>query len=278
MSDATTWRVGTSDVVPADDVDAHDERGILWMWEPPSPRHLYTIGCDPTVGITGWQRDLRTQDDAATDNAAIEVFRKGAEGLDVQVAEWAAPVDAYDLARVLNVIGRLYGGADEDGQALVCIEVYPGPGLGTQRELISTYGYTRLPPWRYEDAMAPKLTSKYGWYSTRSTRRDLWIRGRHHINAGKVDIRSEWLVEEMADCTVDNFMAGTARAVTGAHDDRVVAMMIAIWFANEWGLSVEPVSTRVEDTSNQPSWQASDVSARAMYDEWDEKVARMLED
>ena len=112
-----------------------DPRGIIWLYEPPSPRARYVMGVDASQGRTGWSRYNRTEDDSEIDNGAIEVIRLGTgepghPGFtpDVQVAEYAAPIDPYDLATVANTMGRLYGGRNEDGQALAIIEVYPGPG------------------------------------------------------------------------------------------------------------------------------------------------------
>src|SRR5438105_4562479 len=113
-----TYQVGNFDIAQTEITD-RDPRGAIWMWEPYRNGHTYVVGVDPTVGITGWHRSLRTRDDHATDNGAIQVIRCG--NPDVQVAEYAAPVDAIELAPVVNLLGRLYGQGQEDGQALVII-------------------------------------------------------------------------------------------------------------------------------------------------------------
>jgi hypothetical protein len=136
-----------------------DPRGIIWLWEPPHSRANYVMGVDPTFGITGWDRAFRTQDDKRVHNGAIELIRVG-NGLpgmddfspDVQVGEYAAPIDPEDLADVANLLGRLYSGRDEDGQSLSIVEVHPGPGLVTQRRLINTHGYTNHFVWKTQDA------------------------------------------------------------------------------------------------------------------------------
>ncbi len=50
--------------------------------------------------------------------------------MDIQVAEFAAPIDAEDAAGVVNFLGRMYAGASEEDQALAIIEVQPGMKLG----------------------------------------------------------------------------------------------------------------------------------------------------
>jgi hypothetical protein len=156
----TTYTVGRWGL-ELSDYDQTDPRGQLLVWEPPQSWAVYMIGVDPTLGILGWNRHLRSDEDWKHDNAAIEVFRKGrtevverSDGVkvlekqpDVQVAEWVGPLDAEDLAYVCNFIGRMYCGNDEDGQGMLCIEVSPGPGWLTQRVLASQFGYERFPPW-----------------------------------------------------------------------------------------------------------------------------------
>ena len=274
---AQTFRIGNYDAVPCE-MDDLDARGLLWMWQPPSPNATYTLACDPTVGITGWDRRLRTRDDAKVDNACIQVIRNGGSAPDEQVAEWAAPIDAVDLAAVVNVLGRLYAGANEDGQALAAIEVYPGPGLVTQRELINRFGYMNLPRWEHLDGAVPRATNNFGWTSTRSTRQVLWMRGMNHINRGYIRIHSPWLVEEMTDCTPDNFLAATGRARYGRHDDRVVAMLIAIWFANAWTMTIEPTERGGLEVPNAPDYQRTDCTVEQMHESWSERFSDLIED
>lgn len=273
-----TYRVGKQTLTPCEVPENNtDARGILWMFEEPKPNATYVVGCDPTLGISGWHRTLRTKDDVRKDNAAIEVFRHTGQG-DVQVAEYAAPIDPYDLADVCNTIGHIYAGANEDGQALMCIEVYPGQGLMTQRELISRFGYFNLPPWRYEDKLAPHITGRFGWYSTRSTRQTLWARGISLLQRKGVILRSPWLVEEMADCTPDSFLSMSGRARNGLHDDRVVAMLIAIWFANEWSMAIEPTEKSQAEVVGAPDWQKSDCTLAQMESDWNDRFSSLLDD
>lgn len=284
-----TLSVGNYTLQSAEQV-GNDERGLLWMWETPQQNAEYVIGIDPTVGLTGWSRwtgggekflsGAYTGDDAKTDNAVIEVLRKAkrAGEPDVQVAEFAAPCDPYELAPIVNFIGRLYAGNNEEQQALACIEVYPGPGLWTQNELVNRFGYINLPPWRYEDGLLPKLTKKYGWFSSKASRRDLWIRGIRHITTGGITINSPWLVEEMTKCVQDNFLSVTSRAAYGAKDDRVVATLIAIWYAHEWGLEMNAPEAAPLEVSGGADYQAMDCTAEEMSSMWSDKFAQLSEE
>src|SRR5579863_2421573 len=155
-----------------------DPRGLLLMWDPPSKEKKYIMGLDPTAGITGWTRGTRADGDHKVDNAAIEIFE--VEGIrepvykivngervpdidpmtkrqrllyrDVQVAEFAAPCDAVEIARVANILGRIYAG-DADDQCELIWEAWPGPGLLTTQELLRL-GYGNTWMWEYIDSVA----------------------------------------------------------------------------------------------------------------------------
>lgn len=255
-----------------------DPRGIVWLFEEPTSRATYCMGVDPTVGRTGWHRYNRSDDDHLTDNGAIEIIRIGRNGApDVQVAEYAAPVDPYDLAVVANAMGRLYAGDEEEGQCLAIIEVYPGPGMPTQREMIEKYGYTNHFVWMYGDGMVPKQTGSLGWQSSQRSVRDLWIKGIRHISAGQIEVRSPWLVEELADCEMD-LEKMRARAIYGGHDDRAVALLLAIWAGHQWSFDIEVDNRPAEPGVSDATWQASAISASRMYEEWEERLSQIVDD
>jgi hypothetical protein len=278
----TTWRIGKHGLVP-EPYDKADPRGLLLAWEPPYETCDYSVGVDPTVGIMGWNRLTRTSEDYKHDNAAIEVFRVGAwkNGVkqpDVQVAEWAGPVDAEsDLPHIANFIGRLYGGSHEDKQALMTIEVVPGPGWMTQRVMHSQLGYERFLPWLVEgNRMVMRDTGKRGWYSNQSTRRDLWVRSGGHIKRRKCILHSTHFVEEMVLCTPDNFIALTAAATrlgrSGLNDDRVVAGMLALWAANEWQIGADATEPTPVVNTAEIDLQNSDASYEQMMERWNDYV------
>lgn len=271
----------------ADDLYDGDPRGIIWLYEPPNPRAKYVMGIDPTQGRTGWNRYFREDDDQLTDNGAIEIIRLGkgdpaSPGFipDVQVAEFAAPIDPYELADIANILGRMYSGNDEDGQALAIIEVYPGPGGPTQRMLMEKYGYTNLYRWQFLDTGETSSHSKFdfGWYSTKQSVQHLWTRGLRTIHRKQLVFKSPHLVEEFANCQMDTVKLRGAAA--SGHDDRVVAMLLAIWAGHNYTFSMETEKSRVE-TGPSIEWQATDISSDRMYDAWNERydeISRMMED
>lgn len=277
------YRIGRFIAQPASSSDYHndhDPRGILWMFEPPHNFCNYIIGTDPTYGIENWSRENRNKDDAKTDNAVACVIRKGFKGQpDVQVAEFAAPITPFEFAGVVNFIGRLYGGDNEEGQAYLCNEVWPGPGLSLHAELSTKFGYTNEYYHRYLNTAAPTVTQWPGFYANRQSVSDLWIKGRHHINKGNVRILSPWLVEEMADCSWDmQRNRGFAQQGSSRHDDRVSALLLALWAANQWTMSIAPSEQQAPEKLEQPNWQASDCSAASMLDAWNERVGSFDEE
>ena len=253
--------------IETDDDLRADPRGIVWMFEPPVVGAHYIMGCDPTVGITGWNRAIRTENDHRTDNGAIEIFRVDAERkllykkdkspdidpvthlqryiyVDVQAAEFFAPIDAVEVARVANILGRVYAGDAED-QCEFIYEAYPGPGLLTTQELLRL-GYTNLWMWEYIDSIAEE-TSRIGWRSTRETQRLLWFRSRRHLMERRARILSPWLVNEYRTA-VNDPEKQRAKAAYGCHDDLMQAANMCFWGGHKWAYDPERTNDPVSES------------------------------
>ncbi len=244
-----------------------DPRGLVLMWEEPKPWAKYILSIDPSEGLTGWTRSSRQDGDHKTDNGVIEIFRPDAIKLplfkdgkpmidkitgqhqfvmrDLQVAEFAAPIDAVEIARVANIMGRIYAG-EEDDQCECILESYPGPGPLTTQELIRL-GYGNLWMWEYFADSVATETSSIGWHATPRSTRLLWTRARRHLMERKAKIMSKWLVEEYTNAVVDMDKM-TARAAYGCHDDRLRASNLAFWAGHKWAYEIErtdePVTER----------------------------------
>lgn len=241
-----------------------DPRGLIWMWEPPISGATYVMGCDPTVGRTGWTRYSRVKEDAKTDNGAIEIIKVGKNGRrDTQVAEYAAPIDAFDLAYVINIMGRIYAGSDED-QCKCIIEVFPGPGAGTLQQCLEL-GYTNHFRWEYYGDTVVTPTRSMGWHASHRTNRDLWVKASRHMVLQNVVVKSPWLVEELADCRMN--MEKDYAENPGGHDDRVRAFCLALWIANSWSMNVERTQEKI-GTVAPIEWQSSDMGMDEIYEGW----------
>lgn len=256
-----------------------DSRGLIKLWEPPRPNARYVMGVDPTAGLTNWHRSLRNDDDAKTDNGVIEIIRVG-NGInipDVQVGEYAAPIDAEDLADVCAMLGRMYCGNSEMGEALCILEVWPGPGALTVRRLINHYGYSNLWRWEFLASLVPSITNEFGWRSDVKTLQLLWSRYARHLAKSLAVIKSPWLMEELSD--LQNIAGKTFPQPSGErkHDDRVRAHAMAVWAAHDWGLAEMPEPQKVDKGERDVPWQASDCSLDRMMDLWEEQYQRIVE-
>lgn len=246
-----------------------DPRGVVWLWDEPKNYHTYVMGCDPTTGITGWNRGNRTDKDYKTDNATIVVFAVDAQVAemldnnnqpiidpatnepkvyyqDVQVAEFAAPIDAVEIAHVCNILGKLFKGTAEEACELI-FESYPGPGVLTLHELVRL-GYPNL--WNWEKLVNDigESTSTIGWHSNKESQRALWARSRRHLMLNKAVIRSKWMLEEYANAVVDADKS-RARAAYGFHDDRIQAANMCFWAGHRWTYDAEPTELMVTDVA-----------------------------
>jgi|SRR5689334_6002308 len=275
----TIPRCGRIEVIPKDQLDA-DARGIVWMYEPPMRNANYVMGVDATKGIPNWDRRLRTQDDDRVDNGAIEIIKvgDGARIPDVQVCEYAAPIDPEDLADVANALGRLYAGRNDDDQCLANIEVWPGPGWITAKRMVHQFGYTNIWIPRYVNTLQPQAARNViGWQSNQRTMRDLWIKGTKHIASGLLTVYSPHLVDEFTDCETDPVKM-TAKASFGHHDDRAIAILLAIYGAHDWSDAFVETQSIEAVPGTLPNWQASDISAEALQEAWEEKFSSLLDD
>ena len=245
-----------------------DGRGIVHVWEPPIAQARYIMGGDPTVGITGWTRSSRIEGDHKIDNGAIEVFRVDAikrplfleDGspdidpitkihrfryADLQVAEYFAPIDAVEFARVLNVLGRVYAG-DANDQCECIFESYPGPGVLTLQELLRL-GYGNLWQWEIIADGSAEPTTHIGWRSWKESQRLLWYRARRHLMEKRLQIQSPWLLEEYRNAVSDPEKM-RARAAYGAHDDLLQVASMCFWASHKWTYEAERTWEAVTET------------------------------
>lgn len=258
-----------------EDITPSQARGYVWLFESPQAGQAYVIGVDPTFGITGWTPELTTDEDLNIDNAVVSVWRIGRDGRDYQVAEYAAPIDVYELASVVNGLGRLYSGNNEMGQAHVIVEVYPGPGWPTEQSLIHHYGYINYYRPKYINTLTPEYGKGIGWQAGPKQVRDLAIFTRKHVAAGKLVIRSPWLLSEMQDCKLDSEKFTIYAEGNGIHDDRVRAAALAWFAAHDFTTQIQiPESSKVV-AHKSVNWQQSDMSAESLKQAWEDRFEEL---
>lgn len=251
--------------------------GVIWIWERPDRHYQYVIGVDASRGIPGWSR-LIPSDPGSIDNCAISVWKIGERGdPHTQVAEYAGPVTTDEAAPIVNYLGRLFAGRDDEC-AEVIVETYPSPGEPLQEKLISQYGYYNL--YRKANIATGNWSRDCGWEATGRSVLYLWskttpIFSYQHPKSGRVKtvIRSRWLVDEMKVCERDPQKA-TAKAEHGFHDDRVRAAQLAILCIERWQNDSYKENERAEDETRKKvvDYQSSDMTAAEMVDAIEEKL------
>ena len=279
------------DEEPWEDIE-RDPRGILLMFEPRRSGAKYIMGMDSSEGITGWSRATRQPDDKKIDNGAIEVYEIGAirepvwkiengkkvpeidkrtrrqkiHFRDVQVAEFRAPCDAVEIARIANIIGRIYH--DDDGEPAELIwESWPGCGMLCTQELLRLQ-YGNLWHWEYISDVAEE-TDRLGWRSNRESMKLLWYRTRRHLMQENVVIRSKWLRQEYADAVID-YDKMRAMADYGDHDDLMMASNLALWAGNRWTYEMESSQEVATENANPTDFQnyAPGLGDDASWETW----------
>jgi hypothetical protein len=256
----------------------NDPRGIVWVWEPPSRGHTYGIGIDPSFGRTGWSRYTRVKEDRRINNSVIQVVRMGRyDEPDTQVCEYAAPVDAFEIGQIAAILGRIYAGSDDTDQCKVILEVFPGPGKMTARQLLED-GYVNLWRWEYYAEIKAEQAAQFGWHATNQTNRDLWSKASRHLILKNAVVRSPWLLTEFEDCRWNqDKQYGENPNDEKGHGDRVRAFNLAIWMLNGWSSNLERRKEEVR-TTPRPEPACSDMSWTQVQDAWQESWERMCEE
>jgi hypothetical protein len=195
----------------------------LVIWELPKPGNIYVTSVDASHGL-------------AQDNAAIEVIRVGnRRKQDEQVAEWAGNLPPGDLAVVAAVIGRIYRDKGSDLDCLLAVESNPGsPGTTTQL-VLQQLGYNNLYIDHNPHSTRGNYKDRYGWWTTTGTRPLLINTLLEFLGKGEVQVNSPDLIQEMGSFVRTQTPGGRIHiaAFDGYHDDRLIALGIALFVAHE---------------------------------------------
>lgn len=213
-----------------------DPNGYLLVFVEPDPLRKYFIGVDVGTG-------------SGLSNSVIHVVQQGdLDTPDIQVAEFACDfLDPHQLAPVVDKVGRLYWSDVDDLPAEVAIEVYPGPGEGTQYDLITFYEYPNLFIRQVYDSTHNMYVQKYGWNTSAKTKKQIVNWGVHQYKTDQWIIHSPWMLDEMIDFHAEHAVAvsvqdsefsivkeatTSSRIKSKVKSDRVMAGLIAEWTCN----------------------------------------------
>lgn len=194
----------------------------IFIWEWPLEGEEYVLGVDTGDGI-------------GADRSVVEVIRKGtAYRNDEQVAEFAsAYINAYDFWAICMALGTLYTVPRDGGlrQPKIVAEVNRN-GESVQLELRKR-GWGNFHIWvRYDSKkMNQAQSTKLGWVTNSWSRPMCLDMLLKYIDAGWVNINSPWFVDEMSDLE-RSWDQQDLKAIHGGHDDRIMAMAIALFSAH----------------------------------------------
>jgi hypothetical protein len=153
---------------------------------------------------------------------------------DEQVAEWAGDLPPSDLAIVAALVGRIYRDKGDDLDALMAVECNPGsPGTTTQL-VLQQLGYTNFYMWRRPHAATGGESTVYGWWTTPATRPLLINTLVEYLKKEWVKVNSPELILEMGSFVKTRTPTGRIHlaAFDGYHDDRLLALAIALYVAH----------------------------------------------
>lgn len=198
----------------------------LVIYELPKPGAYYVVAVDASYGLDGG------------DNAAIEVLKVGtARWQDEQVAEWCGNLDNLTLASVAWVIGNIYRDKEADLPALMAVECNPGSPGGTTQIELQRMGYPNFYVWKRPMRTTGGFSTEYGWWTTPSTRPLITDGLKNYILKGDLLINSAKFIEEMGSFVDlplrDGRLIHHLAAAPGYHDDRIMAMAIALYVGHE---------------------------------------------
>lgn len=210
---APKYRTGSIDLNRRGELSWVDEsKNAYWtIFIYPQPGKEYVIGGDTAEGVDGGDF-----------NAAYVLDPETWE----QVAEFHGLLDPDQFAYELNKGGRYYN------DALLAVERNMH-GYTVNSRLFSDYEYPRLYQEEKDaDTMMVEPTMNYGFRTNVKTRPLMVDVAKRYIRQGAIKINSIPCIDECLSFIINP--VGKAIHDVGMHDDRVFAMMIALYVTDKY--------------------------------------------
>lgn len=181
----------------------------LHIWEKPIKGYEYVGGFDVALGNPGG------------DYSCGQIIKKG-KGFekDEQVAVWHGLISPGGLAEIVLAMCRYYN----EGMAAVEVNSF---GIQTNSVLMRNYEYSNLYFYKHMDRIKNFITSITGFLSTAKTTDLLMSSMSEALLEDTIIINDRFTMDEFNDYTE------TGAEGAGAHDDRVDALMIALYCGYE---------------------------------------------
>ncbi len=203
-------------------VEFHEaEKGYLRVWRFPEPGRRYAIGADVAEGL------------AHGDFSCAHVL--DVRSMDL-VAEWHGHIDPDLFGVELFKLGTFYHGAilgvERNNHGLTTLTILrQGHPVHSEAK-----PYPRLYFEETVDRATNKTTQRFGWVTNLKTRPIMTDDLARVIRENLAGLISREVVEECMSFVVDE--KGRPAAVEGQHDDRVMALAIAVQMAQQVGTNL----------------------------------------
>jgi hypothetical protein len=215
-------------------VDHSYDEGIgLTVYEWPMNGAKYVIGADVSEGI-------------GKDYSVASVIRV-TDYADYQVAVFARnDIDPYSFGELLNRIGRFYN------EAMIATEINRYDTAENTLRIHLQYPNCYLSKNTNSENF---ISKRFGWLTSVGTKPRLYNTLRKRLDMRLAYIRDKFTFEELKWFRKDDDSA-QAKAAEGFHDDRIMALMIAMYTAHEgdWDENAGIVQIKVPLTLETAPW------------------------
>ena len=197
--------------------------GKVIIYEHPQQNEEYLLGTDTGYGL-------------GQDSSVIQGLRKGsASRNDEQIFEFASPqLNSYTLWPFNLALGTLYSVRYKD-KIRQPRQVIEGAANGENVHLeLKKRGWTNFHNWvRYDKKRIQEFkANRELWYTTSWSRPLMMDMLLDALNNGWLDINSPWFINEMSELEVIEAGRQKIAAALGQHDDRIMALGIALFSAH----------------------------------------------
>jgi hypothetical protein len=180
------------------------------VWERPVRGERYCVGVDVSLGNEGG------------DYSCISVVKlSSGHEIDAMVACWHGLINPEPLAEIVLAVCWWYN------EALAAVEVN-SMGMVTNTLLMRDYEYQDIYRFKRMDRLKHFITDIVGWWTDYKSKRALVSKMDRALRENMIDIPCKFTIDEFRDFSDDLEADGD-----GAHDDFVMALMIALYCGHE---------------------------------------------
>ena len=192
------------------------------VWERPIRGEKYCVGVDVSLGNQGG------------DYSSIAVMKMSSgHEKDALVAIWHGLLNPEPLADVVLAICWYYE------EALAAIEVN-SMGMVTNTLLMRDYEYENIYRFKRMDRLKHFMTDIVGWWTDYKSKRALITKMDRLLREDMIDIPCKDTIVEFRDFTEEGAEG------EGAHDDFVMALMIAVYCGHEGEMSERHAKPKIQ--------------------------------